>query len=186
MCIRDSIEAPIFSDMMKTMAWIAAFDIDAERLAIAIGAAFVGMAGYTFSVNTDKDGVVIFSVFEKKFGLCEVCNDISVKISVFYKIRKGSAHISIGGRKDKWFRGNLFLRRSDWIGVARAIIEEHKHGILIAHSIVFLDKTDRMTTLACGMIKPFIAPHGYAVITGQPFFSTGGHKPFAPMTEELF
>jgi len=180
------IEAPIFSDMMKTVSWIATFDIDAERFTIAIGATFMCMARYAFSVNANEDGIVILSVFKKKFGLCKVCNDITIKISVFYEIRERSTHISIGSRKDKRFRGNIFLRRSNWVSVACTIVQEHKHGILITQAIMLLNKTDRMSTLARGMIEPFIAPNGHAVITGQPFFSTGGHKPFPSVAEELF
>ena len=48
-------EAPVTADMVKTVARIAAFNVDAEGLSVTVGAANVGMAGN--AVLAHKDGV---------------------------------------------------------------------------------------------------------------------------------
>ena len=56
------IQTSVCADIMEAVSRITALDVQAEGFSVAVGAAFVGVAGNTICIRTNKHGVVILGM----------------------------------------------------------------------------------------------------------------------------
>ena len=103
------IKAPIGSGMMKTVARVAGFDIQAKGFAEAVRAAQMRVARASTFVRADEHGVVMRRVFVEQFSAGEVRNHVGIQPARFEKIRKHTAHICVWSGRRKGFLLDRFL-----------------------------------------------------------------------------
>ena len=162
---------------MKAVSGIASPHVDAEGIAGAVDTAFVGVAGYTCGILSNKDSIVVliasalgfFAALIEQSSPDKSSDGLPVQESVFEQIGVHPAHIPTGRRQDELLL--LLLFRSGNANLPLLSIQQASDGLRIGKVIELLDKGDWSAALLCGMVVPVVPADGDAAVTGKPLFT---------------
>ena len=167
--------------MVKTVARIAAFNVDAEGFSVAVGAADVRMPGNAAFILADEYRVVVLTVLIDQPVMGKSRENLAVDAARFGEVCENPPHVRIGFGQCE----GLGFRLLPFDGLIVSA-EESLHRFGKAHIVIFLEKADGVAAALFGMIVPLTSANGHAVIAGKPLLSTGADQPFASALEEGF
>ena len=167
--------------MVKAVARIAALDVEAERLAVAVGAADVGVDRRSALVPPYKDGVVVLRILVEQPVMREGRSDAAVDPAGLGEVRENPPHVRIcfGQREGLGFR----LGRRGGLEVPA---KERLHGFRKAHAVVFLQKADSVPAAPGCVVVPLAAAYCDAVVVGKALFSAGADQLLPAALEKGF
>ena len=158
------IQVPIVSQVVKTVACLAALHIELDGSSTAIGAALLCMTWNAVFVCPDEHGVVIFRILIERSRPCEMGDDIPVEVPLLHEVGIYPAHIVVGEWQRKellWFRVS-FRRRPKSLSLFSA--QQLCDCLLKGASVVRPHEVDGVTALLRIMVEPLAASDGHTVI----------------------
>ena len=140
------IKAPIGSGMMKTVARVAGFDIQAKGFAEAVRAAQMRVARASTFVRADEHSVVMRRVLVEQLSAGEIRNYVGIQPARFEQICEHTVHIRVRNGRREWLLSDLFLLFRLRINRLHALAKQHGHGFDVTFAVIFLNKADSAAT----------------------------------------
>ena len=167
------------------MFCLAALHIDAEHLALTIGAAKMGVLGLAVFILAHEHTVVMQSVLVEQLLPHERRDHIAVDAPVGGQVGVEPPHIEIGLRQREGLRLTRFrLFLDDGDDALTVPSQQHGHRFGIGPIIELLHEADGASALSCGMVIPHRSAHGDAVVAGQPVIPSGHNEFLASIQQK--
>ena len=183
-CFKD-IEGTVRPILVEAMLRLAALHIDAEHLALTVGAAKMGVPGLSIFIQPHEHTVVMQSVLVEQFLPHELRDHVAVDAPVSSQVGIEPPHIEIGLRQREglrltWLR--LFLDDGD--DALTVPPQQHSHRFGIGLVVELLHEADGASALPCGMVIPHWPAHGDAVVADQPVIPSGHNEFLASIQQK--
>ena len=177
----DPVAGPV---PVETVSGIAALHIDAEGLAHVAGVPLMGMTDNAVLIFPDEHGVVIFLVLIDQSGPDKGTQHLPVDQALFQEIGVQPPHLPAHWRLDEFLFRFLLLGRR-FTDPALLTVQQTGDRLRIAESTIILHKGDGAAALLGGVVVPFVAPNGDAVVAGHTILRPGADELLALPPQEL-
>ena len=173
----EDIEGLVRAVLMKTVLAGAALSVHAEHPALAVGAADVGVLCFAAAIQPHENAVVMLVLVEQLF-VYEIGDDLPVDVALAHEVGIHTPHGSVRLRQREGLR-SLLCGLCLLIRFSILSAQQKQNRLLIREAVIALHEADGIAADPCGVIKPFVAPHGDAGIIGSAELPAGAHGSLA-------
>ena len=178
----EHIEGLVCTVLMKAVLAGAALDVDAKGLALAVGAADVGVFRLAAAIHSNENAVVMRVLVEQLF-MYEIGDDLPVNVPLTHEVGVHTPHGSVRLRQREGLR-SLLCGLCLLIRFSILSAQQKQNRLLIREAVIALHEADGIAALALGVVEPLVAPDGDAGIVGSTELPAGAHGSFPLGTQQ--